>query len=366
MTENEIGDGHESRDKVSEREKWLKEMEWKERELRAKDEAHALTKEEHDLKVREQVNAVWKSPILIAVITAAAVAVGNAAVSLMNAGSQVELEREKAEQARILEMIKTGNTETAAKNIKFLLEVGLIRNKETEQSLHSFLVNRKPGEGPSLPSPGTVIASDAAKQLQEFSTLDPIYAASKPVGKLEVFRGTDVTFCSAFLVKSNYLITAKFCIEGSPSPTKMILTLNSAGRSQQFEVDQQPVALGKHGMEFAVMRVNGNPNQEFGFMNLSSFTPKVGAPLSMIMYRGGPDAWIVSGSVGCSVQMVGATTISHRCETGPGTSGAPILSSDAKSVVALHLSNQNGTGEAIRADVIAEKVISLFRKEGWR
>jgi hypothetical protein len=66
----------------------------------------------------------------------------------------VSLEANKAEGARILEMIKTGtdNPDKAAKNLSFLVEIGLATDKDGR--IKNYLTNRRPGEGTSLPAPG--------------------------------------------------------------------------------------------------------------------------------------------------------------------------------------------------------------------
>src|SRR5262245_27787226 len=56
----------------------------------------------------------WSSPLVIAVLTAALAAAGNAVVSVTNGVQQRTIENQKSEQMRILEMIKTGDTEKAA------------------------------------------------------------------------------------------------------------------------------------------------------------------------------------------------------------------------------------------------------------
>ena len=55
---------------------------------------------------------------------------------------QIALGSLKAESDRILEVIKTGDPEKAANNLSFLLDAGLIKNKETSDYLRSFLVSR--------------------------------------------------------------------------------------------------------------------------------------------------------------------------------------------------------------------------------
>jgi len=68
-------------------------------------------------------------------------AFGNA-VTFVNSVGQRQLEELKSEQTRILEMIKTGNPETAARNLGFLLKVGLISNPRLARNLASTLTRQ--------------------------------------------------------------------------------------------------------------------------------------------------------------------------------------------------------------------------------
>src|SRR5262245_51656519 len=99
-----------------EREKWRADLDMRSREIA--------------LKEGEQASSKWRSPITVAILAAAAAAVGNAVVAIINGTQQVSVENSKAESARILEMIKTGNPETAAGNLDFLLKSGLIADSD--------------------------------------------------------------------------------------------------------------------------------------------------------------------------------------------------------------------------------------------
>jgi V8-like Glu-specific endopeptidase len=46
----------------------------------------------------------------------------------------------------------------------------------------------------------------------------------------------------------------------------------------------------------------------------------------------------------------------HGCDTGAGSSGAPVLSRDGLHVLGLHYSRSPFGGEAARADVILEAI----------
>jgi hypothetical protein len=55
--------------------------------------------------------------------------------------------------SRILEMIKTGEPDKAANNLRFLVDAGLIRNKDIHRDLTKLLETRQPGQGPALAAP---------------------------------------------------------------------------------------------------------------------------------------------------------------------------------------------------------------------
>ena len=132
-----------------ETERWEFDKTTRERELR-------IQEGELDLKRAEHAAAHWRNPLVVGIFAAAVAAGGNALVSYTNANSQRELEAQKAEQARILEMIKTGDPDRAAENLRFLISAGLVTDAPLKKSVTDFLANRKPGSGPTLPSASAV------------------------------------------------------------------------------------------------------------------------------------------------------------------------------------------------------------------
>jgi hypothetical protein len=142
-----------------------KENDFRDRELIVKEAELALKREESN-------RSRWSSPLVVAVSVAAAGVVGNAGVAWWNSRGQEQLEKERAEGARILEVIKTNDPDRAADNLKFLLNAGLIADPKTRTSLSAYLQDRKPGTGPSLPATGsgptpTVETDPQFKQIQE-------------------------------------------------------------------------------------------------------------------------------------------------------------------------------------------------------
>ncbi len=148
-----------------EREKWRGEYELRKREI--------------EIKEQEASRSRWSSPLVLAVLAAAIAALGNAAATLLTGREQIELEttkavqarnteETKAEAARILEVIKTGNPDKAAENLKFLVDAGLISDALRRASIEKFLTERKAGEGPALPPDAPDVSKLTLEQYQEY------------------------------------------------------------------------------------------------------------------------------------------------------------------------------------------------------
>jgi hypothetical protein len=132
-----------------EQQKWRDEYQLKIREL--------------DLKQKEQERSTWSNPLVLAILAAAIAGLSNAVIAMINGRLQRQIEQSKAadslrieesrsEAGRILEMIKTGEPDKAASNLKFLVDTGLISNKERVAQIQGYLSTRQPGTGPFLPA----------------------------------------------------------------------------------------------------------------------------------------------------------------------------------------------------------------------
>jgi hypothetical protein len=152
-----------------EREKWKTDLSFREREVIIQERETAvkeadqrlrvaelqLKEDELALKKQEQHAANWRNPLVVAIFAAAIAAGGNAYIAYRNGRDQVNLEELKAEQTRILEMIKTGDPESASNNLKFLLDTGLISDERAGR-YKQYLAERPAESGPVLPAPFVV------------------------------------------------------------------------------------------------------------------------------------------------------------------------------------------------------------------
>jgi hypothetical protein len=240
-----------------ERERWAGEYSLRERELEIKSAEQRSRDAEIELKREDQNRAGWWNPLVVAIFAAAIAAAGNAIVTIVNGVQQRNIEDQKSEQARILEMIKTGDVERAAENLQFLLDSGLIDNPVRAEKVKAYLSARKPGTGAALPvgagiTPG-ILGPDDAVSVGALPRQEGVRAASRSVGRLRVTIDNRNSECTAFLVANDLALTAGHCTEGATSATLQF----SEGNTKADYVVQLPPAVeiaGRTGISFSLLQ----------------------------------------------------------------------------------------------------------------
>jgi hypothetical protein len=131
-------DPHDAPAAPSEREKWEAQQFWHQEEI--------------SLRREEFARSRWTHPLVVVIIGGCLTAsIGMLTSYLNNRAGQAE-ETARAEAARILEVVKTGDPDTAAKNLQFLASVGLVTDERVSQKLRDYIANRLPGQGISATS----------------------------------------------------------------------------------------------------------------------------------------------------------------------------------------------------------------------
>jgi hypothetical protein len=94
------------------------------------------------------------SPLTLAIITGIIGLIGAGVANVLQTRSNLQLERQKFESSLMLKAIETGKPEAAAKNLLFLVKVGLIN--DASGKIATF--ESKPEDAPVLPiAPGAVV-----------------------------------------------------------------------------------------------------------------------------------------------------------------------------------------------------------------
>ena len=340
-------------------EKWQQERDLRERELSLKERAQKVSEDDFQVRKEELARARWRSPLVVAIFAAAIAALGNAVVAFVNGREGQTLEDNRAESARILEMIKTGDADKAAENLRFLADAGLVADPNRLAAIRRFLANRSPGQGPSLPP------SSSTSGLQPTRTLpqsDPLRPSTLAVGQLQVKNGdSQLAACTAFRVTENLVLTAGYCLSlQSGGDQKVFFAPISADGTakESFEVALPPKEVIKleRGSSVAGPRLDAillelkKPNSmSGGWLTLSSTPPSLGQPLGAVAFLSSSDQMIARDS-GCQVTEVKDHEFSHHCSLGPGSGGAPILTADGRVVLGVEMWGSSGIEWAARAD----------------
>lgn len=150
--------------------KWKDEIRLRQQSIDIEDRAQKSKDDEIKLRKEELNSSRWSSPLVIAILGATLAAAGNLVVNLLNAYEQRQLEndrsvatetleKEKAEAARILEVVKTGDPDKAAENLRVLLDTHLISDTTTRDNVQAYLENRQAGQGIALSATGGLLGN---------------------------------------------------------------------------------------------------------------------------------------------------------------------------------------------------------------
>jgi Trypsin-like peptidase domain len=341
---------------AADQKKWEVEVGFREREVRVLEREQTTKEKDIELKEKEFRQPGWKNPLVVAILAATVAAAGNAAVAFLNGIQQRNLERERAEEARILEVLKTGDPDKAAENLTFLLDAGLISNDQTRRQLSQFIEKREPGTGPALAAATSasqsVVNDDDAVPVGALPADDSLRVAARSVGRLTTSYGAAwAPTCTSFLVAKDLALTSGSCLQGTTSAR--LEMDDGKGGIETFSVVLPPIELNTN---YALVRLAGNPGQKYGVLYLAGRAPIENEPLSIVMYRSGNTKLAVTKAPDCRVVSVADEAFQHRCDTGRGSSGAPVMSLGGKEVLGLHYRR---SGEAFRMDAIIQASSAL-------
>lgn len=131
-----------------EKQKWLDEVRLREREIAVR-EADAR-------------KSNWRSPLVVAISAAALAAFGNALITWFDgslardleerrSAAQFQLEAQRSDSERILQVIESGDPSAVRNNLEFLIEAGLISDDALRGQLAAYLSATPDSRIPTLP-----------------------------------------------------------------------------------------------------------------------------------------------------------------------------------------------------------------------
>jgi Trypsin-like peptidase domain len=249
-------------------------------------------------------------------------------------------------------MIKTGDADKAAENLRFLADAGLVADPNRLAAIRRFLANRSPGQGPSLPPPSGTSGLQPTRTLPQS---DPLRASTSAVSQLLIKNGDDSlkNSCTAFRVADSLVLTASYClgVDGDPATVSkaFFAPISADGTARaSFEVALPPkevitlkLSSGNNSLHLdAILLELKTPHTiSGGWLTLSSAPPSPGQLLGAVAFLASPEQ-MIARDPGCQVIEVKDFEFSHHCSLGPGSGGAPILTADGRIVVGVEMWGQ--------------------------
>ena len=83
----------------------------------------------------------WSNPLTVAVVAAAIAGFSNLWLAYENNRAALALEAQRAESERVLEMLKAGDPARVRENLRFLIQLGLVRDAELRRRIEAWEAN---------------------------------------------------------------------------------------------------------------------------------------------------------------------------------------------------------------------------------
>lgn len=188
-----------------------------------------------------------------------------------------------------------------------------------------------------------ILQSNDMQPVSELSVHDALRKRARPVGRLALqIKGGKVAYCTASVIDKNLIITNHHCVPGQGDVEAAVLWMGyvvprSRKGVKQYKVNLKPVEASK-ALDYAILRVNGAPGDEWGKISFSKETPLDGQSLFVVHHPGGFAQHISRGRCQTSAPAIDGDDILHVCDTLGGSSGAPIFDNNTRKVVGLHYS----------------------------
>jgi V8-like Glu-specific endopeptidase len=187
-----------------------------------------------------------------------------------------------------------------------------------------------------------------------YNSEDRIFRLGRSVGRLDVRYPQDAMgTCTASVITPEYIMTNEHCIKerreygGRPSDISLLMGYTDEtdeSATERFVIDPRPIEISE-SLDFAILRVRGNPAAKWGTMTIEARDPLPAESLLVVHHPAGRPMHVTRG--GCRAgnpRPIANQDIFHRCDTLPGSSGSPILADRDGAMVGLHWAG--GTGPA--------------------
>jgi len=190
-----------------------------------------------------------------------------------------------------------------------------------------------------------IIKKNDLEQVISLSEGDVLREIARPVGRLALENEDGkISFCTASVIDTDLILTNFHCVPGQKSnPVKAAilwmgyLTASSRKGVAQYKVNIKPIEADE-SRDFAVLKVEGTPGNEWGRVTFSDATPGESSSLVIIQHPGGSVQYLTRGGCRTASPATKGDDLMHECDTLGGSSGAPIFDNNTRRVIGLHYS----------------------------
>lgn len=240
------------------------------------------------------------------------------------------LERKKFETSLILEAIKTPSRTDAIRNLKFFVAAGFVADPDGKISKLA---------DDSLPSIGTPSPESASR-------------AIRSTGRIQVGPDGGTTFvCTGVAVSPQHVITASFCMGGSPGRTTTKVEFNTGERTYPLRLVSQ-----QEQSKLALLKVDSTATLEVFLDRTRIRDPLPGERIYFALALANQSSVQL---LTCEVSKNPATEndFEHNCPTGGGSAGAILIAVSDNALLGIHHSGRTSPG----ADVgLAAKLLKAL------
>ena len=278
--------------------------------------------------------------LMTSILTTAFTASQNQTLEDRKAGYARESARETLQADLIKKFVEGPSRDAVRANLTFLVEAGLIPTYAKDIKEY---IKANPESAPQISWVGGGISGvDDAVAVASLPVTDPLVSLGRSIGRIVSQDGKEA--CTAFLVKANLIATANHCIASNRTQTFLLGNVRTTAN-----VVSSRGPSGDSAASFALLRLDESPSAPP--LKIATTSPATGAALSIIMFRIGVPNQLTDRSADCRILAARQETFDHLCDTGAGTSGAPMFSADGE-VVGIHGGRLGLQGWATRAHLL--------------